>query len=226
MGPSRTDLTSERPHSRVARRSSRLARRSSRVGPPSGTATLAGVEADKRGSILGAARRAVGRRGFAGTTMRDVAREAGVAQALIHYYFATKEALFLSVVRLMLDEQLSRLRREIADTAGPQRALAGLALARDRALGDTRAWRLFFEVLAARSRDGGRELASAFAERHATVADEIRRVAPAEDARTLALLVDAVMLGLAAERLAGTKDAEVEAAYDAFVELVRGRMGR
>ncbi len=184
------------------------------------------MEADKRGSILAAARRAVGRRGFAATTMRDIAREAGVAQALIHYYFATKEALFLSIVRVMLDEQLSRLRREMAGASGPDRALAGLALARDRALGDTRAWRLFFEVLAARSREGaGRELASAFGERHAAVADEIRRLAPNEDARTLALLVDAVMLGLAAERLAGTRDAEVEAAYDAFVELLRGRMG-
>jgi AcrR family transcriptional regulator len=184
------------------------------------------VEADRRASILDAARRAVGKRGFARTTVRDVAREAGVAQALIHYYFATKEALFLSLVRLMLDEQLTRLRREIAGAEGPERALAGLALARDRALGDTRAWRLFFEVLASRSREGaGRELSAAFAERHATVADEIGRVAPAEDARTLALLVDAVMLGLAAERLAGTRDAEVEAAYDAFVGLLRGRIG-
>lgn len=55
------------------------------------------MEPDRRASIHGAARRAVGKRGFAATTMRDVAREAGVAQALIHYYFATKEALFLSV---------------------------------------------------------------------------------------------------------------------------------
>lgn len=184
------------------------------------------MEPDRRGSILSAARRAVGKRGFAATTMRDIAREAGVAQALIHYYFATKEALFLAVVRVMLEEQLARLRREIAGATGPERALAGLALARDRALGDTRAWRLFFEVLAARSREGsGRELSSAFAERHEAVAGEIERLAPAEDARTLALLVDAVMLGLAAERLAGTKDADVEAAYDAFVGLLRGRMG-
>lgn len=186
---------------------------------------------DRRGSILAAARRAVGKRGFAQTTMRDVAREAGVAQALIHYYFAGKDALFLAVVRVMLEEQLGRLRREIAGATGPARALAGLAVARDRALGDTRAWRLFFEVLAARSREGtGRELASAFAERHAAVAEEIarldsKRLDPKEDARTLALLVDAVMLGLAAERLAGTKDADVEAAYDAFVALLRGRMG-
>ena len=162
--------------------------------------------------------------------MRDVAREAGVAQALIHYYFAGKDALFLAVVRVMLQEQLGRLRREIAGATGAERALAGLAVARDRALGDTRAWRLFFVVLAARSREGtGRELASAFAERHATVAEEIARLDPQLgselDARTLALLVDAVMLGLAAERLAGTKDADVEAAYDAFVALLRRRMG-
>ena len=182
-------------------------------------------EPDRRAAILSAARRAVGKRGFAATTMRDVAREAGVAQALIHYYFSTKEALFLAVVRVMLAEQLSRLRQELADATGPDRALTGLAVARDRALGDTRAWRLFFEVLAARSREGGgRELSAAFAERHAAVADEIARLAPAAEARRLALLVDAVMLGLAAERLAGVTDAEVEAAYDAFVEVIRGTM--
>lgn len=80
-------------------------------------------------------------------------------------------------------------------------------------------------MLAARSREwSGRELSSAFAERHSVVADEIARLAPGADARPLALLVDAVMLGLAAERLAGTKDADVEAAYDAFVALLRRRV--
>lgn len=154
--------------------------------------------------------------------MRDVASEAGVAQALIHYYFATKEALFVSVVRLMLDEQLARLRRELASASGEERALRGLSAARDRALGDRRAWRLFFEVLAARSREGaGRDLAAAFEERRVVVAEEIARLAPGSDARTLALLLDAVMLGLAAERLAGAPDAEVEAAYDAFVGLLK-----
>lgn len=178
---------------------------------------------DRRTSILAAARRAIAARGFAATSMSHIAREAGVAQALLHYYFVTKEALFLAVMRLMLDEQLARLGRELAAAPSGQRALAGLAAARDRALGDKRAWRLFFEVLAARSRSGGTDLARAFAERRALVAEEVARELGPRDAETLALLLDAVLLGLAAERLAGVPDAEIERAYDAFVALLRAR---
>ncbi len=56
---------------------------------------------DRRSSILVAARKAVGRRGYSATSMRDIAGEAGVAQGLIHYYYATKDALLLAVVRAM-----------------------------------------------------------------------------------------------------------------------------
>lgn len=178
---------------------------------------------DRRSSILAAARRAIAARGFAATSMAHIAREAGVAQALLHYYFVTKEALFLAVVRVMLDEQLARLGRELAAAPSGQRALAGLAAARDRALGDKRAWRLFFEVLAARSRSGGTDLARSFAERRALVAEEVARELGPRDAETLALLLDAVLLGLAAERLAGVPDAQIESAYDAFVALLRAR---
>jgi AcrR family transcriptional regulator len=157
--------------------------------------------------------------------MRDVAAEAGVAQGLVHYYYSTKEALLVAVVRAMLDEQLARLRRELAGAPTTEdRALAGLAVARDRALGDKRAWRLFFEVLAARSRDDAAgELAGSFHQRQAVVAEEIARsrLAGREDPRTLALVLDALLLGLAAQRLAGTADGDVEAAYDAFVALLR-----
>ena len=158
--------------------------------------------------------------------MRDIASEAGVAQALLHYYFATKEKLLLAVMRVMLTEQLARLRRELeAAPTTRDRLRTGIAAARDRALGDKRAWRLFFEVLAAGSRDGqSSELASAFAERRAVVAEEIARGGdPPVEPRTLALLIDALLLGLAAERLAGTPDGDIERAYDAFVELVESR---
>lgn len=160
--------------------------------------------------------------------MRDVAAEAGVAQGLVHYYFVSKEALLLAVVRAMLDEQLARLRRELASVPASARALAGLAAARDRALGDKRAWRLFFEVLASPSRgETGGALASAFRDRRRAVADEIATAGRELGVRpdTLALLLDALLLGLAAERLAGATDGEIEAAYDAFVRLLTERAG-
>ena len=177
---------------------------------------------DRRSLILAAALKAVGRRGYSATSMRDIAGEAGVAQGLIHYYYATKDVLLVAVVRAMLDEQLARLRKSLDAVRGSSRARAqaGLAAARDKALGDRRRWRLFFEVLAADSREGHGKLAEAFRDRRALVSEVVAEVRGRHDAGSVALLVDAVMLGLAAERLAGAADADIEAAYDLFTRMV------
>ncbi len=176
---------------------------------------------ERRVAILAAARRAVGRRGYSATSMRDIAKEAGVAQALLHYYYLTKEALLVAVVRAMLDEQLSRLRDELSVATEPRgRALAGIAAARDKTLGDRRQWRLFFEVLAADSRSGRGALASSFAQRRELVATVVAGTKGRDNAQTIALVVDALMLGLAAERLAGVPDADVAAAYELLVDLL------
>lgn len=44
-------------------------------------------------SIVRAARHSFGEHGWAGTTIRGIARAAGVDPALVHYYFSSKEAL-------------------------------------------------------------------------------------------------------------------------------------
>ena len=50
----------------------------------------AGFEAKKR-EILRAASRAFARKGFAGTRVGDIAKEAGIAYGLIYHYFENKE---------------------------------------------------------------------------------------------------------------------------------------
>src|SRR5262245_44049331 len=52
---------------------------------------------DLRQSILDAAEGLFSRHGFYGVTVRQVAAEAGVDTALIHYYFGAKRELFDSV---------------------------------------------------------------------------------------------------------------------------------
>jgi AcrR family transcriptional regulator len=56
-----------------------------------------------REAILAAARRAFGSVGFGGATIRGIAREAGVAAALVHHYFGTKDQLFAASLELPLD---------------------------------------------------------------------------------------------------------------------------
>jgi AcrR family transcriptional regulator len=55
--------------------------------------------------ILNAARKVFFRKGFAGARMQDIADEAGINKALLHYYFRNKETLFA----MILSEALSKL---------------------------------------------------------------------------------------------------------------------
>src|SRR5881394_2478863 len=52
------------------------------------------TDADTESRILDAAHRVFVRRGTAGARMQDIADEAGVNKALLHYYFRSKEKLF------------------------------------------------------------------------------------------------------------------------------------
>jgi len=58
---------------------------------------------DTRAAILEAARARFGELGFAGTTIRAVAGDAGVDAALVHHYFGTKDDLFLASLALPVD---------------------------------------------------------------------------------------------------------------------------
>ena len=54
--------------------------------------------------ILDAARRVFTRKGFAAARMEDIAKEAGMNRALLHYYFRSKEKMF----DLIFDENLKK----------------------------------------------------------------------------------------------------------------------
>ncbi|MEP7021490.1 MAG: TetR family transcriptional regulator [Pseudonocardiales bacterium] len=54
-------------------------------------------------TILAAARGLFAERGFHGTTIRDVATQAGVNAALVHHYFGTKDRLFVAALNLPLN---------------------------------------------------------------------------------------------------------------------------
>lgn len=58
---------------------------------------------DTRAAILAAARERFAAEGFAGTTIRGVAGDAGVDPALVHHYFGTKDDLFLAALALPVD---------------------------------------------------------------------------------------------------------------------------
>lgn len=58
---------------------------------------------DTRGAIVRAARSEFAERGYDGTSLREVARRAGVDAALVHHYFDGKAGLFGAAMDLPTD---------------------------------------------------------------------------------------------------------------------------
>jgi len=63
------------------------------------------------------------RRGLANTRTADVARAAGVSQALIFYHFSTKERLLAQAFAYAAERDLARLDAIVGSSAGPLRKL-------------------------------------------------------------------------------------------------------
>lgn len=59
--------------------------------------------ADTRAEILAAARAEFAGRGYERTTVRGIARAAGVDPALVHHYFGSKERVFLAAMEFPVD---------------------------------------------------------------------------------------------------------------------------
>lgn len=84
---------------------------------------------DTRDSILDAAEDLFSKHGFYGVTIREVAREAGVDTALVHYYFGSKrdlfDAVFLRRAEIWNNERVDAINR-YAQQAGAAMTLEGL----------------------------------------------------------------------------------------------------
>lgn len=79
--------------------------------------------------ILDGALACIGRSGLHGASMRDIAAEAGVSKALVHYHFHTKELLFLEV-QARAFRQVARSVRQLASTGSQSLETAFEALDR------------------------------------------------------------------------------------------------
>src|SRR5438445_9413790 len=99
--------------------------------------------------IIEAASAVMGRKGYDGTSMKDIAAEAGVAQGLIHYYFGSKEDLLVAVVRSMNETMLGDIHDAVVQTAGdPLTQLwTTLSLIRDNYAANPENCRLFFDLI-------------------------------------------------------------------------------
>ena len=79
----------------------------------------ADASASRREDLVQAAFNAIASRGFEGLRTRDVAAEAGVNVATLHYYFPTKESL----IRGVLERSMNRFRATLAPHGSPSEQL-------------------------------------------------------------------------------------------------------
>jgi AcrR family transcriptional regulator len=79
----------------------------------------------RQGEIIAAAVRVLARDGLAATTTRKIADEAGVNQAMLSYYFGSKDDLLFAVLQEMM-RLTTQIVRAVASTSGSLRqAIAG-----------------------------------------------------------------------------------------------------
>lgn len=104
-------------------------------------------EPGRRGQIVQAAAAVLARQGYGDTSLKDVAREAGVAPGLLHYYFESKQELLLEVVVRMEREVISDWQAAIADIEDPiERIVAALDHVAERCSRQPEFFRLLFDL--------------------------------------------------------------------------------
>src|SRR3989454_4725323 len=77
-----------------------------------------GVAPLRREQIVRATIRCLARDGYAGLTMKKVARTAGVSQGILHYYFADKRAILVAALEMVMADLDRRV--AAAQARGPR----------------------------------------------------------------------------------------------------------
>jgi TetR/AcrR family transcriptional repressor of bet genes len=82
-----------------------------------------GIAPLRREQIVRATIRCLARDGYSGLTMKKVAKEAGVSQGILHYYFADKRAILVAALGRVMTDLDRRVLREARGTRDPRQRL-------------------------------------------------------------------------------------------------------
>jgi AcrR family transcriptional regulator len=82
------------------------------------------VDEDVRGRIFDSALRLFSSRGYAATSLREIAEDAQASKPMIYYYFGSKETLYGSIVQEILEEMEAAIRAGLPREANAAGRLA------------------------------------------------------------------------------------------------------
>jgi AcrR family transcriptional regulator len=85
-----------------------------------------GAGSERRDEILAIAAQLFAERGFAATTVREIADAAGILSGSLYHHFDSKESMVDELVHEMLDRVTVAYRRIVATGDGPEQALRAL----------------------------------------------------------------------------------------------------
>ena len=192
---------------------------------PAPDAAGTGTRPDRRSALAAAAFRRIADGGFEGLRTRDVAADAGVNIATLHYYFPTKEALIRSVI----GHAMQRFRETMPQGGSPVAQLRGHLRAIARLLKeDHQLWAVMGELVLRAPRDA--DLAHVVRQTdvywHRTLRDLIAgaisegAIDPGLDADDAATLLIVAIKGLSLPTVAGFRPELADPVFRQFERLL------
>lgn len=176
--------------------------------------------------ILQAAYRCLAQKGSAHVSLRDIAKEAGVALSQLHYYFGSREGLLVAAASFVLRQQIARLQAELEPVQEPaERVKQAIRFISGQRCVDSDWSKVHLDLLAMGA--WSPTLAAETRRLH----DELLEVILSEGLRTgkahlgsraVARLVLGALDGLAMQALNGADATEVNAAYEALEQILIG----
>lgn len=172
-----------------------------------------GQEPIRRAALVSATIEEIGRAGSLDVTVGAIAKSAGMSTALAHYYFESKNALFLAAMRHILGEFGISVRRLLRRADGPVARLDAIV---DASFGDDQfrdhvvsAWLVFY-VEAQRSPEAARLLRIYAGRLHSNLVHELRALVGPRHASRIAegtaAMIDGIYIRHASQGVT-TKDA-------------------
>ncbi|SET00483.1 transcriptional regulator, TetR family [Natronincola peptidivorans] len=180
-------------------------------------------EKDTREKIIAAAYEVLAREGYEKASTKEIAKEAGVAQGLINYYFNKKDDLFIEVFKKE-KERYGEFLENIANV--PTEELMGKIMTglEEKVINHSEWYRLRYELFALGMRNPAfnTEIKNFMEEGRSNVKGVLSKVYPKIDAgkmETLAAIIIVCLDGLALQK---TTDSEfnIDKAYLALFEMI------
>ncbi len=183
--------------------------------------------------ILDAASRCFARDGFAGTTVQQIAREAGLTKSMIHYYFESKQVLILELQAFIHERYFRRIQSKL-DTLSPDsesRVKEALWEVYD-VVKDKQFLRLQLETFAEAGRDPNMrnrmmlamQRSREFIDMGASQVVEGGKAQPIKMPASLSLLIQATLLGLRIQEFLSGDSQMSQRAYELFIAMLTGAL--